>query len=89
MPIIAMFYGIVIRMFYRDNQQHHLAHVHAEYQDQVAVFSIVDGTLLDGGIPPAKQKLVVAWIEIHKDELIANWNLAVLGEKVFRIKGLE
>ncbi len=89
MPIIAMFYGIIIRMFYRDNQQHHLAHVHAEYQGQVAVFSIMDGTLLDGAIPPAKQKLVVAWIEIHKDELIADWNLAVIGEKVFRIKGLE
>jgi hypothetical protein len=89
MPIIAMFYGIIIRMFYRDNQQHHLAHVHADYQGQVAVFSIMDGTLLDGAIPPAKQKLVVAWIEIHKDELIADWNLAVIGEKVFRIKGLE
>ena len=89
MPIIAMFYGIIIRMFNRDNQQHHLSHVHAEYQGQVAVFSIMDGTLLDGEIPPAKQKLVVAWMEIHKDELIADWNLAVVGEKVFRIKGLE
>jgi hypothetical protein len=89
MPIIAMFYGIIIRMFYRDNQQHHLPHVHAEYQGQVAVFSIPEGTLLDGEIPTTKQKLVVAWIEIHKDELIADWNLAVLGEKVFRVKGLE
>lgn len=89
MPIIAMFYGIIIRMFYRDNQQHHLAHVHAEYQGQVAVFSIMDGVLLDGEIPSAKQKLVVAWMEIHRDDLIADWNLAVVGEKVFRIKGLE
>jgi len=32
MPIIAMFYGIIIRIFYRDNQQHHLAHVHAELE---------------------------------------------------------
>ena len=49
----------------------------------------MDGALLDGEIPTAKQKLVLAWIEIHKDELIADWNLAVVGEKVFRIKGLE
>jgi len=89
MPIIAMFYGIIIRMFYRDNQQHHLPHVHAEYQGQVAVFSIDDGALLDGEIPSPKQKLVVAWMEIHRDELIADWNLAVVGEKVFRIRGLE
>jgi Domain of unknown function (DUF4160) len=89
MPVIAMFYGIIIRMFYRDNQQHHLPHLHAEYQGQVGVYSILDGAILDGDLPPAKQKLVVAWIEIHKDELLADWNLAVVGEKVFRIKGLE
>lgn len=89
MPVIAMFYGIIIRMFYRDNRQHHLPHIHAEYQGDLAVFSIQDGTLLDGRIPPAKQKLVVAWIEIHRDELIADWNLAVAGQTVFRIKGLE
>ena len=89
MPVIAMFYGIIIRMFYRDNQQHHLPHIHAEYQGQVGVFSILDGAILDCELPPAKLKLVVAWIEIHKDELLADWNLAVVGEKVFRIKGLE
>lgn len=89
MPVIAMFYGIIIRMFYRDNRQHHLPHVHAEYQGDVAVFSILDGTLLDGQIPSPKQKLVVAWVEIHRDELMADWNLAVAGQTVFRIKGLD
>ncbi len=89
MPVIAMFYGIIIRMFYRDNRQHHLPHIHAEYQGDIAVFSIQDGAMLDGHIPPPKQKLVVAWIEIHRDELMADWNLAVSGQTVFRIKGLE
>jgi len=89
MPIIAMFYGIVIRMFFRDNQRHHLPNIHAEFQGQVAVFGIGDGTLLEGELPPSKQKLVLAWIEIHRDELLADWDLAVAGEKTFRIKGLE
>ena len=53
------------------------------------MFSIADGALLDGRISPAKQKLVVAWIEIHRDELMADWNLAVVGENVFKIKRLE
>lgn len=53
------------------------------------MFAIEDGALLDGRIPPAKGKLVVAWIEIHREELMADWNLAVVGENVFRIKGLE
>ena len=55
----------------------------------MGVFSIHDGALLDGRIPAAKQKLVVAWIEIHRDELQADWDLAVSGQTIFRIKGLD
>ena len=89
MPAISMFFGIIIRMFYRDNQQHHLPHIHAEYQGEVAVFAIEDGNILDGSLPTPKRKLVEAWMEIHRDELLADWQLAVEGETVFKIKGLE
>jgi hypothetical protein len=89
MPIISLFYGIVIRMFFKDNDQHKLPHIHAEYQGDVAVFSIPDGELLAGSIPPNKRKLVVAWIEIHREDLMADWNLAVNGSKIFKIKGLD
>jgi len=84
-----MFYGIIIRMFYRDNKQHNLPHIHAEYQGEIAVFAIEDGTILDGSLPTSKRKLVEAWIEIHRDDLFADWRLAVAGETVFKIKGLE
>jgi len=84
-----MFYGIIIRMFYRDNKQHNLPHIHAEYQGEVAVFAIEDGTILEGSLPTSKRKLVEAWIEIHRDDLFADWRLAVAGETVFKIKGLE
>ena len=40
-------------------------------------------------LPPAKAKLVVAWVEIHREELLADWNLAVTGVPTFRIRGLE
>ena len=89
MPAISMFFGIIIRMFYKDDQQHHLPHIHAEFQGKVSVFSIVDGTILDGDISASRRKLVEAWIEIHQDELLANWQLAVEGSPVFKIKGLE
>jgi hypothetical protein len=89
MPTISMFFGIIIRMFYRDNQQHHLPHIHAEFQGEVAVFAIQDGSILDGSLSAPKRKLVEAWIEIHRDELLADWQLAVEGENVFKIKGLE
>ncbi len=89
MPTISMFYGILIRMFFRDVEKHHTPHIHAEYQGQVAVYSIVDGTVLAGELPPNKQKLVVAWIEIHQEELLADWSLAANGKTPFPIKGLD
>jgi len=76
-------------MFFRDIEKHHLPHIHADYQGAVAVYSIIDGEVLAGTLPKNKHKLVVAWIEIHKDDLLADWQLAVNGQKPFQIKGLE
>lgn len=89
MPTISMFYGIVIRMYFFDDKQHHIAHIHADYAGQKAVFSIADGTVLAGALPSGKARLVQAWIEIHRDELLANWNLAVNGEEIFRVEPLK
>jgi len=89
MPTISVFYGILIRMFFRDAEKHHAPHIHAEYQGKVAVYSILDGEVLAGEIAASKHKLVVAWIEIHRDDLLADWELAVNGRKPFQIKGLD
>jgi hypothetical protein len=89
MPTISMFYGILIRMFFRDAEKHHTPHIHADYQGKVGVYSILDGTLLAGELPLNKHKLVVAWIEIHREDLLADWDLAVNGKKPFPIKGLD
>ncbi|MCU0285286.1 MAG: DUF4160 domain-containing protein [Acidobacteria bacterium] len=89
MPTISMFYGILIRMFFKDVEKHKSPHIHADYQGQVAVYSILDGNILAGELPPNKHKLVVAWIEIHRDDLMADWELAVHGNKPFTIKGLD
>lgn len=89
MPILSMFYGIVIRMYFYDNKQHHVPHVHAEYAEDQAVFSIDDGEVLAGSLSSGKTRLVQAWMEIHRDELLANWQLAVNGEEVFKIEPLK
>jgi len=89
MPTISMFYGILIRMFFMDIEKHKLPHIHADYQGEISVYSIIDGELLAGKLPANKHKLVVAWIEIHKDELLADWELAVNGKTPFKIKGLD
>jgi hypothetical protein len=45
--------------------------------------------VLDGDLPRSKIKLVQAWIEIHREELLANWNLAVEGQQLFKIEPLK
>lgn len=89
MPIISMFYGIVVRMFFYDNKKHSIPHIHIEYQGDKAVLQIPDGLILEGSIPNKKLKLIVAWIELHQDELLADWSLAVNGEEIFKIEGLK
>ena len=53
------------------------------------MFSMLDGALLAGGIPVAKSRLVQAWIEIRREELLADWELAVNGETPFPIDPLR
>jgi hypothetical protein len=89
MATIAIFYGIIISMFYKDNKQHAVPHIHADYQGQSAVLSIPDGEVLAGNFPPRKLKLVRAWIEIHQEDLLADWQLAVNGKAIFTIEPLR
>ena len=89
MPVISMFYGIIILMYSFDNRKHHLPHIHAQYAEHGAIISIDNGGILDGDLPRSKMKLVQAWIEIHKDELLADWKLAVEGQRLFKIEPLR
>ena len=59
------------------------------YQEESAVIEIPNGKLLEGKIKSNKLKLVEAWIEIHKEELLADWELAINGEPVFKIDPLK
>ena len=89
MPSISMFYGIIIYIYFNDNKQHKLPHIHVRYQDDEVILEIPNGEVLEGKIPNSKMKLIQAWIEIHKDELMADWNLAVNGEQPYKIDPLR
>ena len=89
MATISMFYGIIISMMYMDNKQHALPHIHADFQGQSVVLSIPDGDILTGALDSRKLKLVRAWIEIHHEALLADWELAVNGKTVFTIDPLR
>jgi hypothetical protein len=74
-PTISMFYGILILMYFYDNKKHSVPHIHAEYGEYEATIAIEDGSVLGGSLPSAKMKLVQAWIEIHREDLmrIGSW----------------
>ena len=84
-----MFYGIIVAMYFADSKKHNRPHIHVKYQDSEAVYSIPEGELLEGDLPKSKARLVEAWIELHADELVANWSLASTSQPLFKIEPLR
>ena len=74
MPVISLFFGIIIRMYFDD---HPPPHFHAEYQGFKAVFEISNGKVRHGKLPNKAEKLVKQWALDHKSELMANWQRGV------------
>jgi hypothetical protein len=88
MPTISMFYGIIIRMYYAP-KEHNPPHIHVYYQNERASYDIDTGELITGKLPTKQNRMVQAWIEIHRDELYANWELCQNGDKPFSIEPLK
>lgn len=88
MPALSMFFGIVVYMYRELGGKHKLPHVLAMFSGDEIVVSL-EGEILEGSIPTSKLKLLLAWMEIHKDELRANWDLLSAGEQSFRIDPLR
>ncbi len=86
MPEISRFYGIVIRMFY---EEHNPPHFHAQYGEYNAVIRINDYALVEGYLPPKALGMVTEWANIHKDELLRNWDLAQDNSELIKIEPLK
>lgn len=72
MLVISRFYGIIIRMYFIQNE-HNPPHIHAIYGEDVAAIDIQNGNVLDGYLPPKAMSKVLEWIEMNKDELMGIW----------------
>jgi len=73
MPVLARFYGIVIRMYFLQSE-HNPPHIHAIYNEDVAAVDIMTGEVIEGHLPAKALGLVREWILIHKDALAEIWN---------------
>jgi hypothetical protein len=85
MPEISRFLGIVIGIFY---SEHGVAHFHAVYGEYEVSVEVESGTI-HGKFPPRALRLVLEWANLHKQELIDNWQLARQGQPLNRIAPLE
>lgn len=86
MPIISLFFGIIIRMNFGD---HAPPHLHAEYQGEEALFDLRTGAVIAGQLPRSATRLVREWMERHREALMRNWDLASTGQPTLRIPGLD
>ena len=86
MPLISHFYGILI---YKEIGGHHNEpHIHIKYNEYEMSITCY-GVILDGKLPKKQEKLVLAWIELHKDEIKAAWKVYNDNGEIIKIRGLE
>ena len=76
-------------MFMEPDSPHHTPHFHAYYQEHVGIYTLETIELIGGSLPRRQQRLVEAWAELHKDELLADWHLLQRGLRPMPIKPLE
>lgn len=86
MPTISSFYGISIRMFYRD---HPPPHFHAEYNDYELIVQINPIAILEGKAPSRVRSMVLEWTALHQQELHANWDRCRNGQEPLDVEPLE
>ncbi len=89
MPEIARFFGIVIRMYAEAGGPHHRPHFHAYYHERGGVYALDKVGLIAGSLPSRQERLVLAWAELHREELIKNWGMLRAGEPPSKIEPLR
>ncbi|MDD3369047.1 MAG: DUF4160 domain-containing protein [Lachnospiraceae bacterium] len=72
MPVICRFYGITIKMYFRQ-KEHNPPHIHAIYGEYIGLFSIFDGEMFEGDIPEKGQQMVKRFINYYKERLLVMW----------------
>jgi hypothetical protein len=86
MPYVSLFFGIIIRMFHNELNP---PHFHAEYQGQRGVFDF-DGNMSRGSIRSnTAKRLIHEWANLHRAELLDNWERATRAEQLDKIALLD
>ena len=84
MPIISKFYGIIIKIYFAQNE-HNPPHIHAIYEEYMSAINIETLEVLEGDLPDKALRLVREWMEKNKEEIMNIWNT----QNFRKIKPLE
>jgi len=85
MPEVSRFLGMVISIYFDD---HNPPHFHVEYNDNEALISINDLSVIKGNLPPRVMGLAMEWGRLHQIELLENWNMLQESGKFNKIEPL-
>ncbi len=85
MPEISRFLGIIISMYY---DEHNPPHFHAKYGNYEIVVEIKSG-IVKGQFPKRAMRAVLEWLDLHKEELLQDWKLALQDQPLNKIEPLE
>lgn len=88
MPTIAMFYGMIIRMYFAPGE-HPPPHFHVYYAGHKATVDIHTCEFIHGDLPRRQARLILAWAELHQEDPLADWSLVMNGEEPFAIHPLQ
>lgn len=86
MPTIAIFFGIIVQMYWRD---HNLPHIHAWYQGQEALVAIETGEVIAGSLPKPAARLMREWVLLRQSELMENWEHGRQQEPFEQVPGAD
>jgi hypothetical protein len=89
MPEISRFFGIIIRMYMEAGSPHNHPHLHAYYQNAVGIYRVDQIEMIEGNLAKREQRLVEAWIVLHQNELLENWERLQSGEPPLKIAPLK
>ena len=73
MPVIARFFGMVVKMFFL-GKEHGVAHIHVIYGEYAGVIDVATGEMLEGDLPHRALGMVSEWVSLHRAELMEMWN---------------
>ncbi len=82
MPVISSFYGIDVKMYFRE---HGIPHFHAEYGEHTGVFALDSLKMIEGNLPRRAQRLVIEWAQANRAELLEMWKT----QSFKKLPGLE